>query len=302
MCGHLTVDEIQTVGGVTRDQIGGGALYLSLAAAAWGVSVTLNAVAAADFPADGLDLMRRGGVRWDPGKRLSGRQRRTHMVYDETGERVTSSYRDPEFYTATVSQSPSPPPPDVTADLICLCAALPDRLLPWAHAGRLAGVPVVADTSEFYVQHFPGEFRQLLAAIDYFMPSEVEARTLCGEGDPLTWAWQLIAMGPKAVVIKLGEQGSLLVDGRSCQARRVPCSPAQTVDPTGAGDSYVGGFAAGLMLGHDLVTCCAMGAATAARSVSGWATAGLLAARRDELERSAREVLDLIWPQPPRIT
>lgn len=296
VCGHLTVDEIHTNDGATRDQIGGGALYLSLAAAAWDVDVTLNAVAAEDFPADGADLIDRGRVTWHPGDRVPGRQRRTHMVYDQAGRRATSSYRDPEFYTATVSQSPMPPPPGLSASLICLCAALPDRLLEWALAARKTGVPVVADTSEFYAQHFPEQFRRLLAEVDYFLPSEVEAHLLCGGNDPVAWGHHLVSLGPRAVVIKLGTQGSLLVDGDSRKAYRIPCAPVQTVDPTGAGDSYVGGFAAGLMLGHDLITCCAMGAATAAQAVTGWATAGLLSARKENLERSSRQIRTLIRP------
>jgi len=118
--------------------------------------------------------------------------------------------------------------------------------------------------------------RPVLAEADIFLPSEEEARQLCQgpHGAPEELARALLACGPSLVGVKLGDKGCYLsqADGQSWF---IPALPAQVLDTTGAGDSFVAGFLAGLFMGWEIPRSARLGSALAALCVEGLgATAG----------------------------
>jgi glucosamine--fructose-6-phosphate aminotransferase (isomerizing) len=125
--------------------------------------------------------------------------------------------------------------------------------------------------------------------VDVFVPSREELAEIVGYDDPSHAAAELISAGVRCVVVKLGRGGALVARPGS-PAAWVPAAPAEVVDPTGAGDSFCGGFAAGLALGEDPAAAAWRGCVTAAAAIGasgslrlldrGWIARDLLAAGR----------------------
>src|SRR5438034_374043 len=122
--------------------------------------------------------------------------------------------------------------------------------LPRAVRARAGGAVITLDTHEDWR---PGDDVLDAARLaDVFVPSRAELTELTGCDDPERAADGLLAAGVKCVVVKLGGDGALVARAGSPPAW-VPAAPAEVVDPTGAGDSFRGGFAAGLALGDAAV-------------------------------------------------
>jgi sugar/nucleoside kinase (ribokinase family) len=131
----------------------------------------------------------------------------------------------------------------------------------------------------------------LLARLDAFLPSEVEARALVPGAGPEEALRVLAGLCPGAVAVKLGPRGVMVWDRAADGSVLVPPAPAATLDPTGAGDAFCGGFLAGLVETADPVTAAHFGALSAARVVERFGAEGALphdrAAARATLSRAA---------------
>lgn len=103
----------------------------------------------------------------------------------------------------------------------------------------------------------------MLAQVDFFLPSRLEASQLYGADDPEHTAPALARLGPQVVVIKLGRDGSLVHERAADRLTHVPIYVVDAPDPTGAGDSYCGGFLAGYLLTHDAVRAAQHGTVSA---------------------------------------
>jgi len=126
----------------------------------------------------------------------------------------------------------------------------------------------------------------LFGNVAAMLPSEVEAAAFAGSQDPEEAARKLGQLGPQMVAIKLGAAGSLVYDCRSGRTSRVPVYPARVKDPTGAGDSFCGGFMVGYAETQDAVAAAMYGTVSASFVVEGFG--GLYAlqfSRRDAEER-----------------
>jgi sugar/nucleoside kinase (ribokinase family) len=100
---------------------------------------------------------------------------------------------------------------------------------------------VALDTMNYWIEGAPKELRAILKATDILMINDAETRMLSSEHNLLRAARHIFSMGPRTLIIKRGEHGALMVDSRGVFA--VPAFPLEQVfDPTGAGDSFAGGF------------------------------------------------------------
>ncbi|MFI1869626.1 ribokinase [Streptomyces jumonjinensis] len=111
---------------------------------------------------------------------------------------------------------------------------------------------------------------EVLAACDPLVVNEHEARVLLGEAgdDPRRWAWPLLALGPRSVVITLGAAGALVADGLSGPPVMVRSPRVEAVDTTGAGDAFTAALAWRLGLGEPLATAAAYAARVGAAAVT----------------------------------
>lgn len=135
-----------------------------------------------------------------------------------------------------------------------------ERLFCEAHA---AGAITVADTKKDLWSIGLNGIRATLRETDYFFPSYEEASAITGETEPEQMADVLLKTGVENVGIKLGGDGFLFKNADQCFC--LPCIPSNVVDTTGAGDTFMSAFIAGLIKEWDVQTCCRF--ATAAGSL-----------------------------------
>lgn len=140
-------------------------------------------------------------------------------------------------------------------------------------AAKQAGAVVCADVMPPEGKTL-ASFAYVLKQIDYFFPNEVEAHMLTGETEPQAIVHKLLSFGIGTVILTLGPKGICVAN--QSETFTLPSFPVEVVDTTGAGDSFLAGFTAGLLDGKSLRDCCLFATATAACNIgSVGATAGI---------------------------
>jgi len=234
--GSIGIDTVKTPFGVSENCLGGSAVYFSLAASLF-CPVRFVGVVGGDCPFDlkevfadrdinlaGLQIRPDSKTfRWAGTYLGSMNQRRTDRlelnVLAEGPPEVPDAYRDSRF--------------------VFLANTAPALQLQLANP-----VFVAADTMNCWIENEPGDLKKLLKKVDCLIINADEARMLAAELNLVKAAKEILNMGPAVVVIKKGEHGSLLCDS-SDNIFILPAWPTGSVkDPTGAGDSFAGGFMA----------------------------------------------------------
>ena len=234
--GSMAFDDLEFATGSVADVVGGSATYSALAGSAF-APVRVVAVVGDDFSEEVLESLRLRGVDTEGIERASGRTFRWAGRYDadlvhrttlDTQLNVFASFR-PKI-PATYRDSP-------IVLLGNIHPALQVEVLEQVKAPRL----VVADTMNFWITGEPRTLAAMLERIDILVINDEEARLLAGVRNLSRAAREIARRGPKRVVIKRGEHGALLFDEQGIFA--APGFPLENeVDPTGAGDSFAGGF------------------------------------------------------------
>lgn len=164
---------------------------------------------------------------------------------------------------------------------------------------QVDGKPYIAcDTMNFWIERKPGKLGELLSKVDILFVNDSEARQLSGEINLVRASEAILGMGPAAVVIKKGEHGAFLFTKEFTSF--VPAYPLEcVVDPTGAGDSFAGGF-----MGHlagasrlderHLRMAMYYGTITASFTCSGFSLDGLRNLTDEDIAGRFRELVDLV--------
>jgi sugar/nucleoside kinase (ribokinase family)/fructoselysine-6-P-deglycase FrlB-like protein len=306
--GNLTIDDvIQADGSSQMGTLGGNSVHAAAAALTWVGEVGVVARCGADFPATALSRLREAGADTGGVRPVDGPTVRNWVIYEADGSRHWV-YRTPPGRGAEVA----PRPGDIPGAGLKGGPRGPVAPMPLAAAAaivrsvraRTAGAVITLDTHEDWR---PGDdVLDTARLVDVFVPSHAELTELSGCDDPRQAADGLLAAGVKCVVVKLGGDGALVARPGSPPAW-VPAAPAEPVDPTGAGDSFCGGFAAGLALGEDPVEAARRGAVTAAAAIGATGSLRLLdrgGLARDLLARDllARDLLARDQPARDRLT
>ena len=244
--GTMAIDSVKTPFGEREEAVGGSATYFSIAASYF-TDVRLVAVVGDDFPQEtlafleerkvdvsGLDVREGKTFRWrgEYGFDLNAaRTLDTQLnVVGEFAPRVPESFRGTEFvFLANIDPT------------------LQAEALAQAGAPRLAA----CDTMDFWIEGEREALMKTLSMVDMVIINDGEARALSGEPNVARAARRIRALGPKTLVVKRGEYGALLFHGEG--AFSAPGLPLEDVlDPTGAGDSFAGGFMGHLAATGDL--------------------------------------------------
>src|SRR6266566_3556507 len=254
--GNLTIDDvIQADGSSQMGTLGGNSVHAAAAALTWVGEVGVVARCGADFPAAALSRLREAGADTGGVRPVDGPTVRNWVIYEADGSRHWV-YRTPPGRGAEVA----PRPGDIRGAWLAGAPVVHVAAMPLAAAGAV----ITLDTHEGWR---PGEdVLDTARLVDVFVPSHAELTELTGCDDPEQAADGLLAAGVKCVVVKLGGDGALVARPGSPPAW-VPAAPTEVVDPTGAGDSFCGGFAAGLARGEDPVDAAWRGAVTAAAAI-----------------------------------
>ncbi len=236
--GSIGIDTIRTPHGSSENCIGGSAIYFSMAASFFG-PVRFTGVIGADCPFDlvnvfaGRDVDLRGLE-----VRRTSKTFRWAGTYKETmDDRVTDSIE----LNVLAEQPPVVPPEFADSEFVFLANTAP-RLQRQLLSQIQAPVFVAADTMDFWITDHLEDLRELLERIDCLVINADEAKLLARQFNLVRAAEQILTMGPALVIVKKGESGSLLC-ARDGSKFVLPAYPATEVrDPTGAGDSFAGGF------------------------------------------------------------
>jgi sugar/nucleoside kinase (ribokinase family) len=283
--GSIGIDTVVTPHGVSEDCLGGSSVYFSMAASFFG-PVRLVGVIGVDCPFDlaevfagrdvdltGLEVREQSKTfRWKGTYSENMDERTTDLlelnVLAEPPPKVPVEYKDSEFVF-----------------LANTAPALQLELL-----GQVEGPSfVAADTMDCWIQGHLADLTELLKRIDCLIINEEEARLLANEFNLIKAGEKILALGPKVLIIKKGESGSLMCGG-SGERFILPAYPAEQVkDPTGAGDSF-----AGALMGYlaktgnadfgSLKTAVAYGTVVASFAIADFSLAQLTATSKDDIE------------------
>jgi sugar/nucleoside kinase (ribokinase family) len=234
--GTLAYDTIETVHERRTEVLGGSALYFGIAAGRFG-PVRMVGVVGGDFrPAD-LELLRKGGVDISGVEKADGRTFRWSGRYAADWNTRTTLETQ-----LNVFESFDPKVPAAMRDSQWLFLAngaprIQSRALDQVERPRFT----VLDTMNLWIDTAKDDLLDILRRVDAVLLNDEEARMLTGERNLIKAAGAVLGLGPRYVILKKGEHGAFLLG--SDVHFSLPSYPVdEVVDPTGAGDSFAGGF------------------------------------------------------------
>ncbi len=244
--GSMALDTIETPFGREENVLGGSASYFSLAASMF-TDVSVVAVVGKDFPEEHLELFRSKGIELEGVKRESGETFRWEGRYDY-------DLGDPETLGTylNVFEDFKPVIPESYRNMQYVFLANIDPELQLSVLNQVNNPKLVAcDTMNYWINNKPHELKKVLRQVDILMLNDSETRALAGEPRITQAARAVREMGPKVLIVKRGEYGALMFsDDGIFWAPSYPLD--EVIDPTGAGDTFAGGFM-GFVAGHDIV-------------------------------------------------
>ena len=237
--GTVAFDAIETPFGKTGKILGGAATFIGLAASKFDVESALVSVVGDDFPEEYLDIFRERNINISAIERIPGGKTFfwSGKYHNDLNSRDTLSTE----LNVLADFKPVVPEAFRSADVVMLGNLHPRIQL--SVLDQMARRPklLVLDTMNFWMDNTWDELMEVLKRIDVVTINDEEARQLTGEYSLVRAANKIQDMGPKYVVIKKGEHGALLFHKDSVFF--APALPLEEVfDPTGAGDTFAGGF------------------------------------------------------------
>jgi len=294
--GTVAFDAIETPFGKTDKIVGGAASYISLSASYFYNNIHLVSVIGEDFSRDFLDVLRKKGVNLD-GLQIKQGQKSFFWAGKYHNDLNT---RDTLETQLNVLQDFDPVVPESarSAEFVMLGNLMPSvqmRVLE-----QLSAKPslIVMDTMNFWMDTAMDDLKKVLQRVNVLTINDSEARQLSGEYSLVKAARKIMEMGPRVLVIKKGEHGALLFN--KYEVFFAPALPLEEVfDPTGAGDSFAGGFIGYLARTRDIsfenmkraVIC---GSALASFTVEKFGTERILNLTERELEERIQEFVQLV--------
>jgi sugar/nucleoside kinase (ribokinase family) len=244
--GSVALDSVETPFGKVDEAIGGSATFFS-AAASYFAPVKLVAIVGHDYPMDRIEFLRERGVDFAGLQIVEGETFRWAGRYN-----YDLNQRDTIYTHLNVFQDFRPviPAPYRRAQYVFLGNIAPELQLEVLEQVQKPKL-VVLDTMNFWIEGSQKALRRALERVDIFVLNDAEARQLANEPNLIKAARTIFTMGPKALVIKKGEYGASLITPHFHFT--VPAYPLEEVyDPTGAGDTFAGGFVGYLAKTDDL--------------------------------------------------
>ncbi len=237
--GTVAFDAIETPFGKTDKILGGAATFIGLSASHFNVKSAIVSVVGEDFPQEYLDLLKNknidiSGIEIVKGGKTFFWSGKYHNDLNSRDTLITELNVLADFNPVV--------PKDFTNSEVVLLGNL-HPLVQSSVLNQLTEKPklIVLDTMNFWMDCALPELLDVIKRVDVITINDEEARQLSGEYSLVKAAAKIHTMGPKYVVIKKGEHGALLFEGKNVFF--APALPLEEVfDPTGAGDTFAGGF------------------------------------------------------------
>jgi sugar/nucleoside kinase (ribokinase family) len=235
--GSIGIDTIETPMGKVENVIGGSAIYISLAASFF-AAPRLVGVCGDDFPDEGITLLKQHHVDLEGLEIVQGGK-----TFRWGGKyHLDTNNRDTLFTHLNVFQTFNPKIPASYKNSKYVCLGNIDPVLQFRVLEQMEKPSfVVCDTMNFWIEGKLNELKKTLERVDALVANDSEVKLLTNETNIYRAAKKLRMLGPKILIIKKGEHGAVLLTETTTFL--APAFPLETVyDPTGAGDSFAGGF------------------------------------------------------------
>ena len=245
--GTIAIDHVKTPEAEAQNLLGGSAAYAALAASFFSRPVNLVGIIGHDFPKEHLAMLENHGVT------LGGVERSESESFTWSGEYHTNmNDRTTHRVGLNVLESwqVKVPAESAGSEIVVLANMSPDNQLEMlAQCDALKSDDksakrfVIADTMDLWIEIANARLHEVLPHLDLFVLNEGEARDLAGTSNLVKAGKALLEKGPGNVVVKLGEFGAMLFtkDGGVFRCSAFPLD--HVADPTGAGDTFLGGMA-----------------------------------------------------------
>ena len=293
--GSVAFDAIETPFGKTDKIIGGAATYISLCSSYYTKNVNLVAVVGGDFPKSDIQLMEKHGVNTEG---LQIKEDEKSFFWSGKYHNDMNS-RDTLITELNVLEHFDPIIPESyqNSEYVML-----GNLAPTVQRQvieRMAKRPklIVMDTMNFWMDIMMDELKKTISMVDVLTINDEEARQLSGEYSLVKASRKIMDMGPKYLIIKKGEHGALLF--HKDQVFFAPALPLEEVfDPTGAGDTFAGGFIGYLAKTDDISfenmkSAIIYGSAMASFCVEKFGTERLINLPESEIGNRVQQFVDL---------
>lgn len=247
--GTVAFDAIETPFGKTEKILGGAATFIGLAASQFDVDSAIVSVVGEDFPQEYLDIFKNRDIDISALEVVQGGK--TFFWKGKYHNDLNS--RDTLITELNVLADFNPVVPNdyKDSDVVMLGNLHPNIQMSVINQMKKRPKLIILDTMNFWMDHTLTELMEVIKEIDVLTINDEEARQLTGEYSLVKAAQKIFTMGPKYVVIKKGEHGALLFHDE--QVFFAPALPLEDVfDPTGAGDTFAGGFAGYLAASNDV--------------------------------------------------
>ena len=296
IAGTMAFDAIETPFGKTDKIIGGSATYAAWSASHFTQPIKQISIIGGDFPQAELDALSTRGVQFEG----------VEVLKDEKSFFWSGKYhmdmntRDTLITDLNVLEKFDPKVPESYQDCTFLMLGNLMPSLQRQIIEQLKSRPklIIMDTMNFWMDIAMDELMKTIKMVDLIMVNDGEARQLSGEYSLVKAAQKIMEMGPKYVIIKKGEHGALLFHEK--QVFFAPALPLEDVfDPTGAGDTFAGGFIGHLAQTKDISfenmkTAIIVGSAMASFVVEKFGTERLTEITNENVMNRLNQFVDLV--------
>lgn len=246
--GSLALDTIETPFGKAEETLGGSAVYISTAASYFASPVRLVGVVGGDFPKSAIAFLEERNIELEGLQTIqNGKTFRWSGKYH-----YDLNMRDTLFTQLNVFEKFDPKIPEVYRKSKYVCLGNIDPILQRKVLEQIEKPKlIVGDTMNFWIDGKREELMKTMKHFDVLIINESEARLLTQEPNLIRAGKKVIGMGPKILIIKKGEHGALLITESTIFS--APAYPMEDIyDPTGAGDTFAGGFMGWLEKSDDI--------------------------------------------------
>ena len=294
--GSMAFDAIETPFGKSDKIIGGAATYIALSASNFTTPIRQISVVGGDFPKEELDLLEQRGVQLD-GVQI----KKDEKSFFWSGRyHMDMNTRDTLETQLNVLGTFEPIVPDSFQDSEFLILGNLSPAVQLSVIEQMKERPklVVMDTMNFWMEVALDDLKKVLKKVDVLMVNDSEARELSNEFSLVKAAKKIMKMGPQYVIIKKGEHGALLF--HEDNVFFAPALPLEEVfDPTGAGDTFAGGFMGHIARTKDISfenmkTAIIVGSAMASFCVEKFGTERLREITKDDIDKRLRQFQELV--------
>jgi sugar/nucleoside kinase (ribokinase family) len=294
--GTVAYDAIETPFGKTDKIVGGAATYISLAASYFVDKINLVSVVGDDFSSEFLALMKKRGINQEGlqikvGEKSFFWSGKYH--YDmNTRDTLETQLNVLEKFEPVIPESYQ------DCDFLMLGNLAPSVQLSVINQLRKKPAIIVLDTMNFWMNVAMDDLKKVIKKVDILTINDEEARQLSGEYSLVRAAKRIIEMGPKYLIVKKGEHGALLFDSEKMFF--APALPIEDVlDPTGAGDTFAGGFIGYLsqtknLSFENLKRAIIIGSAMASFTVEKFGTDRLVELNKEEIDERVQLFVELV--------